>query len=162
MIRLSPNPSLETVAELTQAKGLDVLAGEFETLRPLCTLAEAGARDRLIVAAFPGQSALGFLARALEEGASPTLLSESLLAVVALRVLPRMDEGGLPLLLTETLHVDPPLRRALQNGGKIDELRHAARQQGFEEMVDRARAMKSLPAEMLEDLKRHRYLERAA
>jgi hypothetical protein len=136
------------------------LAGVFDSLAPVATLAEAAARDRLVVAVFPGSSALGFLARVLEDGMSCSLLAESLLAVAASRSLPRGNGGA--HAVSELLFVEPPLRRALQDGGRTPRLRAAARAQGFQEMAERARTLDDLDPLLLLDLDRHRYLQEAA
>jgi type II secretory ATPase GspE/PulE/Tfp pilus assembly ATPase PilB-like protein len=114
------------------------------------------------VGSLPGNSALGFLARAIEAGISSVLLSEALLAVVALRILPAGDGDDPMQAVSEVLFVDTALRRALQDGGDIDRIREAAREQGFLEISARARAMKTISPYTQEDLERHRYLEDAA
>jgi type II secretory ATPase GspE/PulE/Tfp pilus assembly ATPase PilB-like protein len=142
-------------------EGFDLVAGSLPDMDAVGALVEAGSRDRLVVAGLPGQSALGLLVRMLEVGVSSTLLSEALLAVVALREI-RDPEKDSSVVLTEYLPVDEPLQRALQDGGAIELLREAARKQEFHEMAVRAKDMDSIPAEALSDLERHRYLKEAA
>jgi type II secretory ATPase GspE/PulE/Tfp pilus assembly ATPase PilB-like protein len=149
------------MAALAGMEGLDLVAGSLSDLDAVGALVEAGSRDRLVVAGLPGQSALGLLVRMLEVGVSSTLLSESLLAVVALREI-RNPEADTSVVLTEVLTVDEPLQRALQDGGATESLRAAARTQGFREMAARAKDLDTIPAEALSDLERHRYLKEAA
>ena len=161
MIRFAESPSTEAISQLARMEGFDLLAGVFEGIEPLRAVAEAGGSDRLVIAAFPGNGTLGFLARMLEAGVSSTLLSESLLAVIAQQILPGTEETA-ARSVTETLFVDTPLRHALQNGGSIQDLRNAATQQGFEEMVTRVQKLDKIDNRVLENLQRHRYLEEAA
>jgi len=160
LIRIAEPGTPESVRAYSRLPGIDVLAGAFDTIEPLSALAEAGGRDRLVVAAFPGNSALGFLARILETGASATLLSESLLAVCAQRTLPGMEDGC--RTAGETLFVERPVRHALQDGGRLEDLRRAAAEQGFQEIAHRARDLEALDETARKDLERHRYLEEAA
>jgi type IV pilus assembly protein PilB len=161
VLRFTEEPMLYTVRELTRVEGLDVLIGSFDTPDVLNDLLEAAERDRLVLATFPGTSALAFLARMLEEGRSSTLLAGALLGILAQQILPA--RGDQPArAVCETLVVDTPLRRALQNGGKVEALRAAAREQGFLEMGSRMRTLEEVDPEVLADLERHRYLEDAA
>ncbi len=150
----------ETADTFANLEGVGALAGSFGSLESVAALAEAAVRDRLVVAVFPGSSALGFLARALERNISCSLLGESLLAVAAGRSLPGAD--GTTRAVSEILFVDRPLRRALQDGGRMPRLRSAAAAQGFVEMAERARALENVDPTLLLDLDRHRYLEEAA
>jgi hypothetical protein len=131
---LRQEASVESIRGLSRLEGIDVLIGAFDDARVLHDLLVAGARDRLVVATLPGNGALGFLARAIEAGCPATLLAESLLAVTAQQTVPTADDQ-LPQTVTETLFVDRPLRRALQDGGAVDMLRKAAREQGFLEIA---------------------------
>jgi type IV pilus assembly protein PilB len=160
-IRFGSTPTAAAMAALSQMEGFDLVAGSLPDLDAVPALVEAGARDRMVVAGLPGQSALGLLMRMLDTGVSSTLLSEALLAVVALREI-RDPGADTSVVLTEVLPVDEPLQRALQNGGSIEALREAAREQGFQEMAVRARALDTVSREALEDLERHRYLKEAA
>lgn len=160
LIRITEPGTPDSVRAYSRLPGIDVLAGAFDAIEPLSALAEAGGRDRLVVAAFPGNSALGFLARILEAGASATLLSESLLAVCAQRTLPGVGAGC--RTAGETLFVERPVRHALQDGGRLEDLRRAAAEQGFQEIAHRARDLEALDETAREDLERHRYLEEAA
>lgn len=160
-IRFGREATAASMASLARMEGFDLVAGSLPDLGAVGALVEAGSRDRLVVAGLPGQSALGLLVRMLEVGVSSTLLSEALLAVVALREI-RDPEKDSSVVLTEYLPVDEPLQRALQDGGAIELLRDAARKQEFREMAVRAKDMDSIPAEALSDLERHRYLKEAA
>jgi type II secretory ATPase GspE/PulE/Tfp pilus assembly ATPase PilB-like protein len=162
MIRLAGGPSAESARAVFGAGGVDMVAGMFESSDGVSPLVETVARSGFCVAAVPGNSAIGVLARALEAGVSPVLLSESLLAVIALRILTGAKPGDGPLAVSEVLFVDPPLRRALQNGGDMDQIRGAARGQGFVEIAARARTLDGVDERTREDLERHRYLEKAA
>jgi hypothetical protein len=160
LFRLAAPVTEETVSLLSRSAGVDILAGAFGDLTGLPSLLEAAHRDRLVVAAFPGNSALGFLVRALEAGSSSVLLAESLLAVTAALRLPPSPEEEESRTLGEVLFCDAPLRRALQDGGHPGDLREAARAQNFSEMATRAPG--DLPATLRAELDRHRYLEEAA
>jgi hypothetical protein len=160
-IRFGREATAASMASLARMEGFDLVAGSLPDMDAVGALVEAGSRDRLVVAGLPGQSALGLLVRMLEVGVSSTLLSEALLAVVALREI-RDPEKDSSVVLTEYLPVDEPLQRALQDGGAIELLREAARKQEFHEMAVRAKDMDSIPAEALSDLERHRYLKEAA
>lgn len=160
-IRYGGRTTLETVQAFARMDGMDVVAGVFEGPESLACLAEAAATDRLVLAVFPGNSVLGFLCRMLEAGVSAPLLSECLLAGLAGQDIP--GDGDTPSrTVFETLLVEAPLRRALQDGGDVEEMREAARSQGFEEIAVRAGRIESISAEILEDLRRNSYLEDAA
>ena len=156
------DPSLALTRTFAEMEGVDLLAGVFAGPEHATVLAEAAERDRLVVAVFPGNSALGFLARLREIGVSAVLLAESLLAVVAQRILPGPDPEGAARAIAEILFVDTGVRRTLQNGGRIQDLRGAAAEQGFVELAARARSLDSVEATVIDDLDRHRYLEDAA
>jgi hypothetical protein len=64
--------------------------------------------------------------------------------------------------VTETIFVDRPLRRALQDGGAVEMLRKAALEQGFREIAARIRDLGPLGSSVTAALERHRYLEDAA
>jgi hypothetical protein len=160
LFRLAAPVTTEAVSLLSRTPGIDILAGAFGDLRGLPSLLEAAHRDRLVVAAFPGNSALGFLVRALEAGHSSVLLAESLLAVSAAHRLPPSSGEDESRALGEVLFCEAPLRRALQDGGRPGDLRDAACAQGFREMATRAPG--DLSARLREELDRHRYLEEAA
>ena len=160
-LRFPGEPTLYTVREMARLEGVDVLVGTFDTTEVLSDLLEAALRDRLVIATFPGTGALPFLARAREEGVSSTLFSGAVLALVAQRILPAYGDQ-LSRAISETLYVDAPLRRALQNGGDMEAIRAAARQQGFVEIATRIRTLESVDPALVADLDRHRYLEDAA
>jgi len=161
VLRYTEDPTLYTIRELTRLEGVDVLLGTFETTEVLTDLLEAAERDRLVIATFQGTGALAFLARVREEGVSSTLLSGAVLALIAQRILPAQGEQ-MSRAVCETLYVDPPLRRALQNGGDMEAIRAAARQQGFLEIATRIRTFDDVDPAVVADLDRHRYLEDAA
>jgi hypothetical protein len=160
LFRLAAPLTEETVTLLARASGIDILAGAFPDLTDLPALLESAHRDRLVVAAFPGNSALGFLVRALEAGNSSAMLADSLLAVGASHRLPPLSDDEEGRSLGEVLFCDAPLRRALQDGGRPGDLREAARIQGFREIA--TRAPEDLPAALRAELDRYRYLEEAA
>lgn len=160
LIRVAAPADPDAVRTYSRLPGIDVLAGALDDIGSLTPLAEAGGRDRLVVAAVPGNSALGFLARILEAGASATLLSESLLAVCAQRTLIGTEDGS--RTAAEILFVERPLRHALQTGGRLGDLCRAAAKQGFQEIAHRARWLAALDETTRDDLERHRYLEEAA
>jgi len=161
VLRFAEEPTLYTMRELTRLEGVDVLMGTFETTEILTDLLEAAERDRLVIATFPGTGALPFLARVREEGISATLLSGAVMALVGQRILPA-HEDQMSRAVCETLYVDPPLRRALQNGGDMESIRAAAKEQGFLEIATRVRTLTSIDPGVVADLDRHRYLEDAA
>jgi hypothetical protein len=161
VMRFGEEPSAEAARGLSRLEGIDVLIGAFDDAQVLQDLLVAASRDRLVVATLPGNGALGFLARVIEAGGSATLLSESLLAVTAQQTLPAGDDLP-PRAVTETLFVDRPLRRALQNGGAVEALRKAALEQGFLEIAARIRGIEQVDSAISADLERHRYLEDAA
>ena len=97
-----------------------------------------------------------------ERGRDVLLLAETFLAAIAQRTLPATRAEDPPQALAELLFMDDPLRRALQDGGRIGDLRTAAREQGFVELAARARGLGSIDAALLADLDRHRYLGEAA
>ena len=81
---------------------------------------------------------------------------------MAQRILPGPDPEGAARAIAEILFVDTGVRRTLQNGGRIQDLRGAAAEQGFVELAGRARSLESVDATVIDDLDRHRYLEDAA
>jgi hypothetical protein len=155
-------PDIALTSAFAHLEGVDVLAGLFPSPQHLPLLIEAADHDRLVVAVLPGRSALGLLARLLEAGVSSSLLAETFLAAIAQRTLPATRAEDHPQALAELLFVDDPLRRALQDGGRIADLRGAARAQGFVELAARARGVGGIDAALLTDLDRHRYLGEAA
>ncbi len=160
-VHLGPSDPALTAC-FARLEGVDVLAGVFPSPQHAVPLVEAADHDRLVVAAFPGHSALGFLARLLEAGIPASLLAETVLAVVAQRTLPAGRDGSSLQAVAEILFADDPLRRALQDGGRINDLRAAARAQGLVEIAERARDLGGVDASLLTDLDRHRYLGDAA
>jgi type II secretion system (T2SS) protein E len=161
VLRFAEEPTLYTMRELARLEGVDVLLGTFETTEVLTDLLEAAERDRLVVATFPGTGALPFLARIREEGVSATLLSGAVMALIGQRILPA-HEDQMSRAVCETLYVDGPIRRALQNGGGMEAIRIAAKEQGFIEIATRVRTLTSVDPTVVADLDRHRYLEDAA
>ena len=161
VLRFAEEPTLYTVRELARLEGVDVLLGTFETTEVLNDLLEAAERDRLVVATFPGTGALPFLARVREEGVSATLLSGAVMALIGQRIIPA-HEDQMSRAVSETLYVDGPLRRALQNAGGMEDIRAAAKEQGFIEIATRVRTLASVDPSVVADLDRHRYLEDAA
>jgi len=155
-------PGPDVTRSFAEMEGVDLVAGIFDGPVHVPVLAEAAERDRLVVAVLPGSSALGLLARLREAGVSSVLLAESLLAVVAQRILPAPDPEGTARAVAELLFVDADLRRMLQNGGRLHGLRAAARRQGFLELAARARTLEAVDPSLIDDLDRHRYLEDAA
>jgi hypothetical protein len=155
-------PDLALTSSFARLEGVDVLAGLFPSAEHAPALIEAADRDRLVIGVFPGHSALGFLARLLERGIPASLLAETFLAAIAQRTLPAARAEDPSQAVAELLFVDGPLRRALQDGGRIGDLRAAAREQGFVELAARARALGGIDGTLLADLDRHRYLGEAA
>lgn len=155
-------PGTALTASFARLEGVDVLAGLFPSLEHAPSLLEAADRDRLVIAVLPGHSALGLLARLMEAGISASLLADTFLAAVAQRTLPGARAEESPHAVAELLFVDGPLRRALQDGGRIGDLRAAAREQGFIELAARARGLGAVDAGLLAELDRHRYLGDAA
>jgi type II secretory ATPase GspE/PulE/Tfp pilus assembly ATPase PilB-like protein len=162
MLVLSAPPEAETFLGLAEGDGVDVLAVGLSSHTALPPLIEIAGHSTLVAATVPGNSALGLLARVLESGVSPTLLSQCLLAVTAQRILLPMDPTTSPRAVTETLFVDAAVRRALQNGGSIPELVRAATLQGFVEIAARVGEEQGFDPHQVAALLRYRYLEEAA
>jgi len=160
-LRFPPGAGEAALPAFCRLDGVDVVAGIAPGLADLGAFVDAAAQDRLVIAVLPGCSALEVLARVLETGISPTQLAGCLLAVVAQRVIPTGGKEP-PRAVAEVLFGEPPLRQALQNGGTMDHLRAAAREQKLVEIAARTREVKGLPKGVQEDLDRHRYLEDAA
>jgi hypothetical protein len=160
-IRFGRDGTPDAVADLSRLSGIDALAGVFDDLGVLAPLAESASRDRLVLAVVPGNGSLGLMARMLEIGISPTLLAGSLHAVLAQQLLPSGEDSPARAIM-ETLFVDAPLRRALQDGGTLDAIRRAAAEQEFQEIAVRVRELDAVEPGVLRDLDRYRYLEDAA
>ncbi len=142
-------------------EGVDVLIGVFGSLNGASHLLEAASQDRLVIAVLPGSSALELLGRLRENRLSSHLLASATLGIIAQRIIAGAS-GQTRRAISEILVADRPLRLALQNGGSMNELREAARSQGFVEIAQRTRALGNVDEATQQDLERHRYLEDAA